>query len=70
MSNDNVDCSFKNIKSLSEFVPELADFISRYKPESYEEFLENLYINLSKQTGIFANTSFILKKKPFLNSLL
>ena len=62
MSNDNFDCSFKNIKSLSEFIPELADFISRYKPESYEEFLENLYIDIDRIIKLIQEDAEIRKK--------
>lgn len=48
MSDENISFSLRNLKDLGELVPELGDFLRRYNPEDYDEFIENLYIDIDQ----------------------
>jgi hypothetical protein len=48
MSDENLLFSLRTIKAFGEIIPEFDDFYRRYNPESYDEFIENLYIDIDK----------------------
>lgn len=48
MSDKDISFNLRSLKDLGELVPELGDFIHRIYPENYDEFIENLYIDIDK----------------------
>jgi hypothetical protein len=46
MSDKDIPFNLRSLKDLGELVPELGDFIRRIYPENYDQFIENLYIDI------------------------
>ena len=48
MSDKDISFNLRTIKAWGEVIPEFGDFYHRYNPENYDEFIENLYIDIDK----------------------